>query len=373
MCRFSEKPVLEGIGRDITLNIDDDKNKLGPKRNHQGWLLSRHTNDDRLCCFVCGSTDSLWICMICGHIGCGRYQDAHAYRHYEETSHLFALEIDTQRVWDYVGDGYVHRLIQNAVDGKLVELPGIRNDHLQHSEDEKINNNMNDHQRHYHQISSGSSNNNRNHNNNDGKAYSSLQIDSPMIESSSTNNRRNSGITNQHYDNRIKNNVWGEVSSSSSIRRPKTVSSSSIHNNHHPRDNDIDTMQQEKINAMSIEYTALLTSQLESQRIYYEDQLNALVKQLSNLTAKQNCLQNSIQEEVDHQQILVAETKELTHEWKLAQTNKNKLDQLSQTWKEKYESARLSWEEEKKVEIIIIKIKLKKKKEKKLNIHLYIY
>jgi len=33
------------------------------------------------------------------------------------------LELETQRVWDYAGDGYVHRLIQNRADGKLVELP----------------------------------------------------------------------------------------------------------------------------------------------------------------------------------------------------------------------------------------------------------
>lgn len=56
-------------------------------------------------CFVCGATDSLWICMVCGHIGCGRYQDAHAYDHYMETKHSYALEIETQHVWDYVGDG----------------------------------------------------------------------------------------------------------------------------------------------------------------------------------------------------------------------------------------------------------------------------
>jgi len=36
---------------------------------------------------------------------------------------LYALELETQRVWDYAGDGYVHRLIQNVADGKLVELP----------------------------------------------------------------------------------------------------------------------------------------------------------------------------------------------------------------------------------------------------------
>ena len=33
------------------------------------------------------------------------------------------MELETQRVWDYAGDGYVHRLIQNVADGKLVELP----------------------------------------------------------------------------------------------------------------------------------------------------------------------------------------------------------------------------------------------------------
>jgi len=33
------------------------------------------------------------------------------------------MDVDTQRVWDYAGDGYVHRLIQNKSDGKLVELP----------------------------------------------------------------------------------------------------------------------------------------------------------------------------------------------------------------------------------------------------------
>jgi BRCA1-associated protein len=36
----------------------------------------------------------------------------------------FTRELETSRVWDYQGDGYVHRLIQNKSDGKLVELSG---------------------------------------------------------------------------------------------------------------------------------------------------------------------------------------------------------------------------------------------------------
>ncbi|KAJ3517744.1 hypothetical protein NLJ89_g321 [Agrocybe chaxingu] len=74
-------------------------------------------------CTQCGSTSNLWICLICGNIGCGRYGQAHAQAHYQSTTHLYALELETQRVWDYAGDGYVHRLIQNKADGKLVELP----------------------------------------------------------------------------------------------------------------------------------------------------------------------------------------------------------------------------------------------------------
>ncbi|KAI1793583.1 zf-UBP-domain-containing protein [Ganoderma leucocontextum] len=74
-------------------------------------------------CADCGGTTNLWICLICGNIGCGRYGQAHAHAHYVSTTHLYALELETQRVWDYAGDGYVHRLIQNKADGKLVELP----------------------------------------------------------------------------------------------------------------------------------------------------------------------------------------------------------------------------------------------------------
>ncbi|KAI5293727.1 hypothetical protein KEM55_006944, partial [Ascosphaera atra] len=33
------------------------------------------------------------------------------------------MDLASQRVWDYMGDGYVHRIVQNQADGKLVELP----------------------------------------------------------------------------------------------------------------------------------------------------------------------------------------------------------------------------------------------------------
>ncbi|CAE5964772.1 unnamed protein product [Arabidopsis arenosa] len=77
--------------------------------------------ENSVCC-ICQTTENLWMCVICGVVGCGRYKEGHARRHWEETDHCYSLELETQRVWDYAGDNYVHRLIQSKTDGKLVEL-----------------------------------------------------------------------------------------------------------------------------------------------------------------------------------------------------------------------------------------------------------
>lgn len=58
-------------------------------------------------CESCGtgapSPDALWICLICGHVGCGRYQGGHAALHYRESGHCYALQLGSHRVWDYKG------------------------------------------------------------------------------------------------------------------------------------------------------------------------------------------------------------------------------------------------------------------------------
>ena len=74
-------------------------------------------------CSICHSGANLWICLICGNVGCGRYDAAHAFLHYQQTSHSYSMDLETQRVWDYATDAYVHRLVQDKADGKLVELP----------------------------------------------------------------------------------------------------------------------------------------------------------------------------------------------------------------------------------------------------------
>lgn len=78
----------------------------------------------------CTVAGELWICLVCGHVGCGRSMKSHALEHYQATGHSYALNLETKRVWDYVGDGYVHRVIQNKADGKLVEVDCSKDDKI---------------------------------------------------------------------------------------------------------------------------------------------------------------------------------------------------------------------------------------------------
>ncbi|KAG5373322.1 RING finger protein [Yarrowia sp. C11] len=91
------------------------------RKSSVGGSSSTSTSTTTGACTRCGGTENTWICLICGNIGCGRYALGHAHSHFDETGHGYAMEMSTQRVWDYVSDGYVHRLIQSDV-GKLVEL-----------------------------------------------------------------------------------------------------------------------------------------------------------------------------------------------------------------------------------------------------------
>ncbi|KAF4402457.1 hypothetical protein G4B88_012242 [Cannabis sativa] len=86
-------------------------------------------------CNVCQTSENLWMCVICGSVGCGRntrkknYTENDTLRTGEtqdspmnQISISIPSHIYTTRVWDYAGDNYVHRLIQSKTDGKLVEL-----------------------------------------------------------------------------------------------------------------------------------------------------------------------------------------------------------------------------------------------------------
>ncbi|EME45126.1 hypothetical protein DOTSEDRAFT_61709 [Dothistroma septosporum NZE10] len=96
-------------------------------------IAEEEREDAEPLCSTCAGTDNLWVCLICGNVGCGRYDEAHAYAHYEATSHCYAMDVTTQHVWDYAGDGYVHRLIQSKPapepSGKSIIDPPTRQRH----------------------------------------------------------------------------------------------------------------------------------------------------------------------------------------------------------------------------------------------------
>eukprot|EP01127_Copromyxa_protea_P004987 TRINITY_DN1479_c0_g1_i1.p1 TRINITY_DN1479_c0_g1~~TRINITY_DN1479_c0_g1_i1.p1 ORF type:complete len:375 (+),score=48.56 TRINITY_DN1479_c0_g1_i1:414-1538(+) len=79
-------------------------------------------SEEHSLCSVCGIEEGLWMCLVCGHVGCSRYKNKHSYEHFLETKHTYSLELDSQNVWDYTKDEFIHRLALNT-DGKIVEIP----------------------------------------------------------------------------------------------------------------------------------------------------------------------------------------------------------------------------------------------------------
>ena len=75
--------------------------------------LERQGSEDNviasLMCHDCGMTSTLWVCLTCGYIGCGRYTRKHAAQHYNDERHPYSLELATGRIWDYDSGTFAHR------------------------------------------------------------------------------------------------------------------------------------------------------------------------------------------------------------------------------------------------------------------------
>lgn len=61
-------------------------------------------------CMKCDGANSIWFCLLCGHVGCGRYEQGHALAHYQETKHQYVMELENFQVWDYKLAKFVHNL-----------------------------------------------------------------------------------------------------------------------------------------------------------------------------------------------------------------------------------------------------------------------
>jgi hypothetical protein len=80
---------------------------------HQYWdQLTNRDEPNDLFCAQCAMHKTLWVCLTCGFVGCGRYSNKHSVAHFQETGHPYSLELATLRIWDYVDEkhgGYAHR------------------------------------------------------------------------------------------------------------------------------------------------------------------------------------------------------------------------------------------------------------------------
>ncbi|XP_004700440.1 ubiquitin carboxyl-terminal hydrolase 44 [Echinops telfairi] len=58
-------------------------------------------------CVDCNTTESIWACLSCSHVACGRYIKEHALKHFQDSSHPVALEVNEMYVFCYFCDDYV--------------------------------------------------------------------------------------------------------------------------------------------------------------------------------------------------------------------------------------------------------------------------
>eukprot|EP00468_Gymnochlora_sp_CCMP2014_P015456 CAMPEP_0167769812 /NCGR_PEP_ID=MMETSP0110_2-20121227/17546_1 /TAXON_ID=629695 /ORGANISM="Gymnochlora sp., Strain CCMP2014" /LENGTH=587 /DNA_ID=CAMNT_0007658869 /DNA_START=200 /DNA_END=1963 /DNA_ORIENTATION=+ len=107
------------------LKVDQNEKKVGPIDTER---IKDASSRISLCCVECqnqtekettkmNAKTAPWICLVCGHVGCGRFEKSHAVRHFERTGHRFSLSLKSEAIWDYEGDGYVHRLLRHKTRG----------------------------------------------------------------------------------------------------------------------------------------------------------------------------------------------------------------------------------------------------------------
>nr|XP_004650246.1 ubiquitin carboxyl-terminal hydrolase 44 [Jaculus jaculus]XP_045007738.1 ubiquitin carboxyl-terminal hydrolase 44 [Jaculus jaculus]XP_045007740.1 ubiquitin carboxyl-terminal hydrolase 44 [Jaculus jaculus] len=74
------------------LQLAQDHSVLNPQKWH---------------CVDCSSTESIWACLSCSHVACGRYIEEHALKHFQASKHPLALEVNEMYAFCYFCNDYV--------------------------------------------------------------------------------------------------------------------------------------------------------------------------------------------------------------------------------------------------------------------------
>ncbi|XP_028854549.1 ubiquitin carboxyl-terminal hydrolase 49 [Denticeps clupeoides] len=78
-------------------------------------------NPQKWRCADCGATESVWACLRCAHVACGRYMEEHALSHYRESRHPFAMDVRELDVFCFCCGDYV---LNDNAEGDLKLLRG---------------------------------------------------------------------------------------------------------------------------------------------------------------------------------------------------------------------------------------------------------
>ncbi|XP_036415881.1 ubiquitin carboxyl-terminal hydrolase 49 [Colossoma macropomum] len=90
----------------VRLRLGHDHSTLNPQK----WR-----------CVDCDTTESVWACLKCSHVACGRYIEEHSLRHYQETQHPLAMEVRELDVFCFACGDYV---LNDNAEGDLKLLRG---------------------------------------------------------------------------------------------------------------------------------------------------------------------------------------------------------------------------------------------------------
>lgn len=72
-------------------------------------------------CVDCDTTESVWACLKCTHVACGRYMEEHSRSHYQQTQHPLAMDVRELDVFCFACGDYV---LNDNVEGDLKLLRG---------------------------------------------------------------------------------------------------------------------------------------------------------------------------------------------------------------------------------------------------------
>ncbi|KAJ8258820.1 hypothetical protein COCON_G00178320 [Conger conger] len=78
-------------------------------------------NPQKWRCVDCSTTESVWACLKCSHVACGRYMEEHTRKHFQESQHPLAMEVRELDVFCYACGDYV---LNDNAEGDLKLLRG---------------------------------------------------------------------------------------------------------------------------------------------------------------------------------------------------------------------------------------------------------